>query len=931
MEGNTPESSPPPGLDEFIQQPSEPGAAASPQQLDSNAPPGLDEFVSPVANEEKYGGVREAYHALGTGFAEGAAGPLGDVALTEGLGRKPEDVRGEVEQHPLAHAAGVMGGLISTAGLGVGLGAVLPKIGSAVSGALGVAETAPIIAKIGSTAAAAAVENAAFQLSDEGSKLALNDPNQSIDSAAINVGAAGILGGALGAGLGVGSALWSAAKGSETAGVLKALVDKVGGFEQTIPDAVQTTLDKSGLDLAPELKGALAKDPKWQEMFNNLRQTDTSISGKKLQKAYHDFRSQASDAAIEAFGKTPEEIQSLGDLSKYESGKNIGDVLASEYHEQVSPLSKAFEDYKTRYGKTEIPGDAKTVTGETIPGVMSDAIDKISQMAVDQGWAASPSSDIMREVNRVVKELPLQKNIKNLGDYITQVGNNTSDFTNPALRRAGGMIKGVLKDTEAKVLQNVVGKSEGLEAAEAFNNARKAYAAQSELKDALNDRLHIRGSNTANFAKTLRETAQTDGESVLRRLSGTGDADLLNFLQQNYPKTAQALRDYHINDLLKSAADKAAPGLSINSEQLAKKIAGMSPELRNFIAPKEALEKIQAIDSVTKQFNKLPYNFSNTARTFDKMVEYVPSTVVGVLTALVTHNPAIGAVVGALTKTIGKEVPDAIKLSLLKFMGSSKPINSEAFHAVVDMMHNALKGEEALNKAAKNVFKQDVEVSKKPSEGQRLKLDNMLKKVQENPELLQNVGQKAAYYAPDHGIAASAQAVLISNFLNASRPEKEPQNPLDTKIPPTKAELAEYNNLLDLANNPLILLNKVKSGTVTPKELMAVKSMYPALYNRMSEKLSNEIAETKAKGKVIPYNTRMGLSLMLGQPMDSTMTPGAFQATQQANMPLNQPQMPQGASNPQGKGRPSSPALQKLPGAFKTPGQAAEERRATRR
>jgi hypothetical protein len=48
----------------------------------------------------------------------------------------------------------------------------------------------------------------------------------------------------------------------------------------------------------------------------------------------------------------------------------------------------------------------------------------------------------------------------------------------------------------------------------------------------------------------------------------------------------------------------------------------------------------------------------------------------------------------------------------------------------------------------------------------------------------------------------------------------------------------------------------------------------------MVQKLTNEMIGVTEKEMSIPYKTKMSLSLFMGQPLDSTMTPQFIQATQ---------------------------------------------------
>ena len=80
-------------------------------------------------------------------------------------------------------------------------------------------------------------------------------------------------------------------------------------------------------------------------------------------------------------------------------------------------------------------------------------------------------------------------------------------------------------------------------------------------------------------------------------------------------------------------------------------------------------------------------------------------------------------------------------------------------------------------------------------------------------------------------------------------------------------------------------------------------------------------ADHIAKGNPIDYKVRLGLSIFLAQPLDSTMNPMSIMAAQPKS---SAPMPPQ--STPK-RGSKSAPALQKLPGMYQTSSQHRESRK----
>lgn len=908
----------PVGLDEFLSPPS----ASSEEPGTDREPAGLDSFIAPEMNEEKYGTPTEMAKTAAEGLAKGLAGPLATGAEKAIFGNEKEQLA-RAETNPVTHGLGEVTGLVggSLVAPEVTLGGRLAAVGQAAK--LG-AEAAGI-GKIGSGIVQHAIENMVFQAGDEASKMILKDPAQSSDTAITDMGLAALIGG----GFGAISPLWHAASGKATGGILGALSDKVGGIEGAAPTPASEALAKSGMDIAPELKGLIHQNPAVQEMARTLMQTDTSASGRAIQKSYHEMTNQAGDSLVSALGKTPEEVRLMPELSKYESGKEIGNKLADEYENQLNPFAKGFDDIKGKLKDVDLEPviPANVAAGiEAQPGTVNKIIDAISQKAIEEGWVTSPSSDIMREVNRVTKELPLQKNLKNLGDFITQVGNNTQkDPLNGPLRRAGGIMSSIMKDAEADVMAKSLGEAEGPAAVEQFKALREGYAVQSALKEALDSRLGARGS-TSGYADAIREMARTDGEAVLRKLSGKGDAEWLDFVQKHYPETAKVIRDFHVNDLLQNAANKAKEGATIDNAALLRSMDKMSPELKSFVASPEARQQIESIGAALEAFKNPNHNFSNTARVASSLLKDLPATAIGAGTALMGHSFAKGALAAALAKAIGRDAPDAARLALLRFLGSSQPIDAGAFKTMVDYLHHTIKGETALSNAAKGVFKAGSEVIPPrlmPKDSDRSKIKRAVSSMQVDPEKALDMTGKTGYYLPNHATALSNTGATALQILNAARPQTDKAAPLDTQRKPSPMEEAKYNRTLDIAQQPLMVFKHLAEGTLTPGDVALMKSLYPALYTRSVEKLSNQMTEAVSKKVQIPYKTKLGLSLFMGQPLDSTMSPINILAAQ----PKPPQYQPQTAQQPAQGPKHSTNSLSKMPSMYKTQAQSAEQNR----
>ena len=142
-------------------------------------------------------------------------------------------------------------------------------------------------------------------------------------------------------------------------------------------------------------------------------------------------------------------------------------------------------------------------------------------------------------------------------------------------------------------------------------------------------------------------------------------------------------------------------------------------------------------------------------------------------------------------------------------------------------------------------------------------------------------GNPVARVFPEQNTLLSATQGRISNYLNSLRPiQNQTKLPYDSdRQDPTKVR--EYHKALDMANQPLSVLNHIKSGTLLPKHMVALNSMYPELKEHLSKKITERMAKGQLSGEAKPnYQMRQALSLFLGSNLESTLTPQNMMAAQ---------------------------------------------------
>lgn len=178
---------------------------------------------------------------------------------------------------------------------------------------------------------------------------------------------------------------------------------------------------------------------------------------------------------------------------------------------------------------------------------------------------------------------------------------------------------------------------------------------------------------------------------------------------------------------------------------------------------------------------------------------------------------------------------------------------------------------------------------------------------------------------PDHNMMIQAAKARVNNYLNNQRPVKPQGLTFDTthESPDKKRH---YQSALSIANNPLGIMDSVKSGDLTNESLNHFKSMYPEGHNYLSKKMTERIIKAQLNGEKPPYKSRQAMSLFLGANLDSTFTPQSIMAAQAT---FGGKALPQASPDKKPKGSKSSPALSKVASVYMTPQEAADKRQIT--
>lgn len=832
---------------------------ASPQEIDQIKK--VEKFES--TGQQIITGLEGAASAATFGLSTG---------IEKALGVNPEDIRARREVNPGVHAVGQAAGIAGSAlipGLGP-MSAAKALTGAGEMGAAAIGLTgANVASKIGSSATKAAIEGMLVQGGDEVSKMMASDPNQSVETAVTNMGLSGLVGGTLGGAMGSVSPLWKATAGKKVDGILESIQKRIGGSDEGIPDAVMDAINKSGLDVPPEIKSALNEDAWLKTKYTELIESNTG-SGLKVQENKKQFINDVSEYVAHSLGKDAKGLSGLAELSEDKIGQDLSKNLQSYVKKEFEPSIQLFDKFKKKYTNTPLTNEIDNVA------------DKVAEvMQVEFG--TSPSSTGYKYGENILKELPHLQTVTDLSKRQTLIWDaaKSGEISWDAAKK----YVGVLRDAEETAIMNAAAKS-GANDVMDLQLARSSYSSAKKSMDELNGYLKLKGyKGPESFIKALDDS---QNEKILSKLAKEDNAELITYLNQNLPEVANIVKQYHVDDLLKRAMKGAKDGNLLNTRKIFDEIKEMSPEMRSFMLGDEGLKKVLSAETILKALPER-MNPSGTAKTIDSLWSKMTGSSIGTATMIMDSGNPLGFVLGPLAKFVGRDAPDAIKLSMLKFLGSGQKIESESFKAMVDFVQNTIDGENLISKSTKNLFRGGVDVlpqSIHPTSAQLDKLDKKLEEYQANPDALFDVGGKTAYYLPEQGIHTGTVAGTAVSYLNSLRPNKDKMAPLDADTKVDKVQESKYRKALAIAEQPLLVLNNIKKGNLTSEEVVHLKTLYPALYSKLANKITEQIINKTSKKEMIPYTERQALSLFLGQPLDSTLTSEAIQSAQSQPPPM---------------------------------------------
>ena len=846
-----------------------PSSGLTLDQLDPNEV----ELIPGGELEAKYGGIgQQALGALETAASSATFG------LSKGaerlLGVNPEDIRGREEAlNPVLSFGANVAGLFAP----TGAAGLLGKAGMGAAKVAGLGAASTLGTKLASGAVKGFVEGALFQGGNEVAKMLLSDPKQTVGSAAASVGLAGLIGAPFGAAGEGAKALWQAKFGPKVQSNLERAASELSGsaddatgaltesFDLTAPKPniaeIQQSAKRLGVDLSA---GTVSNNSVVQNMEANLARRPT-ISG-----AIADADYKKTFKRLEAVSK--EVLSEATDKTQYEVGKELKQGVIDSLETRLKPIEESYSKLRPQLKRIEIGPEIKQAFSESVA-----AAPEISY-----------SKPLQTEANQIVESLGRVKNLDQLKDFGTKINNDlTNALASVDNNRAGLLLK--VKDSIKQLRDAAIrgAEFEGKASPDTILKLRAADADYAGYK-ALLKQLGVEGGlGKPGTARGLLEKFKSiSNENFAKnRIFDPQDYDALKFFKQNFPEQFNLARQLKLSDIAeKSLSEAQGKGAQFEIGTFLRQVSDkkMGPEVRDLLFGADKVAKLNDIKTI---FQAIPGNpnpsGTSYAQAFGKL--FSPEGVMQNITdaaqfAFLKAQPHL-LKAAALA---GDE--EAAHLGILQFARQADSgVDAGSLKQTVDFIGKVIRGEKDMSKAAKSLFEvQGAVLSSRllPDEKKRERLDNMLAELQLNPNPIVKVGDQVGAYMPDQAGALAEVSMNAVNYLNALRPESPKQNPLDDDMEPNAVEKATYARALEIAEQPLVVMESIKDGELTDADVTHLKNIYPGLYDRMSQKIMGSMVDHLSKKEKIPYKTRLGLSVFLGQPLDYTMQPKSILAAQ---------------------------------------------------
>lgn len=875
-------------------------------------PVSRDELLAQL-EQEKFTTTGQKVLAGVEGLAEGLLGPIAtgaEEALSQagvpGLSA-PERLKRE-EFNPYtrgaAEAAGFIGPAIATLGGSAALkgAAKLTQaglIGTAEKMAakgLGLEAKSGFINQVGNEAVKGAFGAALFQGGQEITDAFNNKPGQTAETAISNLGMAAVLGGLFGGAFGAAAQALNKPALKEVEGTFVSELDRpaleAGNFEAIVrnsnaisqkeKEGILASLSKEKKN-APEIRAAaeengwpilegMVADSHWiQKAEDSLINGATTFSGIKRKELYDNAYNLAVSDVDRFLGEGSR-------LTKAELGNALKEKLTARLRVQSSPIEEMYKTIKNDF-------DVISLDKGAIQGIKSE-------LSAMKELTLSPKSVESQAIKRVLDELDNLKTVDDIKQYKSLLRGSVAPTASSSEKRIIGIISDKLRIAEEESIVNTakaLGVTDATKAAQVADLVNQRKVANALYKDfitdvkTLSERLgkgRVHGLEDALHFINERLTP----EEVATKIFAKKDSEFLNFFAKKFPEEMALVRDYQKQALREASTLNGV----LNPKKLFNNINKLEPEIQGHIFDQAELNKLKKaeiyLDSFPKRFNP---SGTSEMMAFRQAFESPKMSVIA-------------------------NVRDAGIEKFIKLAHLSPEISS-----AVKLGEATVKGFKTIKAASRSVFdlsKEALPATVISMSQHRDKLKKLVDTYSTQPAKFMDMNDNNP--VPEYASVFAMAGLRAVQYLDSIKPKEQRLGIMDKPLPISEEQKQGYDRQVALVQQPLMVFGHIKQGTLIPEDLQTIQAVYPELYTKMVDQLTEEMVTATTKGHIVPLHVRQTLSLFVGVPLDSDLTPQGVLATQQ---PKAQDQGPNAGALKTNKG-----SLSKMPQNYQTGLQSRE-------
>lgn len=185
------------------------------------------------------------------------------------------------------------------------------------------------------------------------------------------------------------------------------------------------------------------------------------------------------------------------------------------------------------------------------------------------------------------------------------------------------------------------------------------------------------------------------------------------------------------------------------------------------------------------------------------------------------------------------------------------------------------------------------DISKNDNEYEQFK--QLSDKIAQNAATLKDqdiIGNNASYFNHNPELRDNYSAAALNNLQylqnNIPKNPNPPQMFSNNAWKPSEEQLKNFQDKVDIVQNPYVVLDKLKHGTVTKDNIDTLKACYPSIYTKIATEILNH--GTDPKYNKMPYEVKSKLSLVTGMPIDESFAPKNIKSLQSNFAKNNQQQ-----------------------------------------